>query len=169
MILTATSLVFDFDNRTFLPPINRFRQFVADKRSVTVAPGLSDPPLGIDPGTQVLGSVLLVGDIGESVQPDLVGPILSVVLIDEPEIVLEDLEPPLLLAQSIVGLAMLLKPLLVDGHDLVVGSPRGLVGMGLVVGDDGHVQGRRHGEDHEQKRDHGARRSRRTHFAVRDL
>lgn len=67
-------------------------------------------------------------------------------LVDEPQIVLEDLEAAVLLAEGVVGLAVLEEPGLVDGSDVVVGSEGG---VGVVVGDDGHVEGGG-GEDEEE-------------------
>lgn len=143
MKLTTTPLVFDVNDRTFLPPINGLGQIVADTWLITVAPRLRKPLLGTRLDTQVRSPVLLVGQIGEPVQPDLVGPALGVVvLVDEPEIVLENLESLLLLPDAVVGLAVLREPRLVYDHHLVVGPPARSVAVALIVGNDRHVQGR---------------------------
>ena len=147
-LLTATSLVFDFNNSTFLPPINKFRQLVPDTWRVSVAPAVrpGHPTVRIHPRTEELGPVLLVGQIGEPVQTETEGPVRNtVMLVDEPEVVLEDLEPPVLLTDGVGELAVLHEPLLVHGHDFFIGSPCGGglgVVVGLVVRDYGHVHGR---------------------------
>lgn len=140
-MLTTASLVFDRRNSTFLPPINGIRQFVADTWRVAVARGLSEPPVGIDLGSQVLGPVFLVGEISEPVQSELVGSVLrGVVVVDESQVVLEDLEALLLLAERVVHLPVLHEPLLVHGHQLLLGAQRGgLVRVGVVVRDYRHV------------------------------
>lgn len=79
--------------------------------------------------------VLLIGQIGEAVEAELEGAAGDgVLLLDVPEIILEDLEPLLLLAEGIVRLAVLHDPRLVRRHQLAVGG-------GVSVGDDGHVGG----------------------------
>lgn len=60
---------------------------------------------------------------------------------NEPQIVLENLKPPFLLPQGIVGLAVLHKPRLIH-------VPR----VALVVVDDGHVHGPASTERQKEKR-----------------
>jgi len=140
-VLTAASLVFDWDNSTFLPPINGIWQCIPDTWRVTIARGPSQPPLRVDPGSQVPGPVLLVGQIREPVQSQPVGSVIGVCLVDESQVVFEDLKPLILLPERVVQFAVLHEPLLVQGLDLLLGAPRGLVPMSVVVGDYGHVQG----------------------------
>lgn len=113
MKLTAAPLVFDGVDYALLPPINGVGQRVADTWRVPVALGVPvGEPLLLSSGlgAQESGPVLVVGQIGEPVQTELVAEVLSVVVVDVPEVVLEDLEPALLLPQSVVGFTVLGQP-----------------------------------------------------------
>lgn len=142
-LLTTTSLILDRINSTGRPPIDGQRQLLAGPESVAPAGvlGLHDPPLRVSPGAQVDGAVLLVAQISKSVQPSLVCAVLGVVVVDEPQIILEDLEPPLMLSQVVVGFPVLGQPRVVDAHHLGVAPPGWLV-VAVVVADDGHIGGR---------------------------
>lgn len=62
--------------------------------------------------------------------------------VDEPQVILEDLEPPLVLSQVVVGFPVLGEPRVVDVHHLGVAPPGWLVVVVVVVADDGHIGGR---------------------------
>lgn len=64
-------------------------------------------------------------------------------LIDEPQILLKDLEPSVFLSETVMSYAMLGQPLVVDVPHLGIGSPAGLRSVVVVVGDYGHVGGGR--------------------------
>lgn len=141
-LLTTTSLILDRINSTGGPPIDGQRQLLAGPESVPLAGvlGLHDPSLRVSPGAQVHGAVLLVAQIRKSVQPKLVCALLGVVFVDEPQVILEDLEPPLVLSQVVVGFPVLGEPRVVDAHHLGV-APRGWLVVVVVVADDGHIRG----------------------------
>ena len=124
-ILTATSLIFHRIHGASLSPVDGFRQNLAGHDGVTRAGvfQLGKSSLGIAPGAQVDSSVLFVGEVSESVQPYLVGAILSVVFIYELEVISEYLKPLLFFSQSVVGFSVLGHPPLIHAHHLLLASP----------------------------------------------
>ena len=140
-LLTTLALILNRSDGTLLPPIHGSRQLLALTKSIaiTLLGRRREQPL-LGPagfGAQIHGLILLIGEIGKLVQPQLVGLVPSpVMLMDEPHVVLEYLEPALFLPQGIVGLAMLHEPCLVEVHE--VGLGHGLE-FGVVV-NDGHVE-----------------------------
>jgi len=136
-------LIFDGGNSTLLPPIHHGGQVLPNAKSVaSTLPG-RDLLLG----AQEHGPILLVGEIREPVQPkaELFVPRPIVVLLNEPQIILKNLEPSLLLPNGVVGLGVLHQPRL-------VGFPQ----EGVVVVDDGHVEGegaegKREKNEHDEK------------------
>jgi hypothetical protein len=144
-------LILDLHNSTFLSPIHRLGQVLAGPVRVPAALGSGKPTLTIHPTTQEHGPVLIVGEVGEPVQAEPVRPVLHlVVLVDEPQVVLEDLEAPLLLSQGIVGLAMVDQPGLVQRPHVGVGP----LAVFQIVVDDGHVRGRCKSNGEDQTRNH---------------
>lgn len=135
---TTAALVFNVNDGPFFSPIDGIRQTLAVLNDIPVTRlRRRQPPSRPGLGSQVLGPVLLVGQVSEPVQTQLVRPVLRVVLVDEPQVVLKYLEPSLLLSQGVVVLAVADQPRLEHGRDLVVGSPVGFAGA-----DDRHVQRR---------------------------
>lgn len=117
-------MIFDGVDGALDPPIHRFRQRLTGTKGIPLAMvlGLHDPTLRVTSGAQKLGTVLLVGQVSKSVQANLVGTVLGIVLIDEPQVVLEDLEPPVFLSNPVVGFLVLHKPFLVDLFDFGLAS-----------------------------------------------
>nr|GMC76732.1 hypothetical protein Iba_chr03eCG3970 [Ipomoea batatas] len=92
-IYTTASLIFDFGDGTFLSPVNGVRQAAAGLGSIPpIAFRLSDSP----------------ASIGLGAESELVGPVFpAVLLVDVPEIILEDLKPLILLsAEAVVMIDM---------------------------------------------------------------
>uniref|UniRef100_A0A2P2J6H7 Uncharacterized protein n=1 Tax=Rhizophora mucronata TaxID=61149 RepID=A0A2P2J6H7_RHIMU len=97
------------------------------------------PHLPVNPRTQEPSTVLLVGQIGEPVNPDLVSPVRDrVMFVNEFKIILEDLEPLLFLSQCIVRFTVLHHPHLVHLPHLSLAPLRGQAVLHVVV-NDGHV------------------------------
>lgn len=140
-------MIFDWGNGTFSPPIDGLRQPIAVVDGVPAAGalGLHDSASRVRPGPQIHGPILIVGQIGELVQSNLIRPILGIMFIDEVEIVLEDLKPLLPFFDSIVGLAVLRQPQVVDFSHLAVAPPA--EGGGGGEGGNGKQE---EGEDGEQ-------------------
>lgn len=138
------ALILNLSNSAHGPPIDGVGQMIPDPISIPtrLGPGKPAGPVIVHP--QEPGSVLLVRQIREPVQTHLISPAHLVVLVNEPEIILKNLEPPVLLAQRIVRLAVFDQPRLVNGLHLGVGplwdNPHAVF---LVVVDDGHVGGGR--------------------------
>ena len=102
----------------------------AERVAVTGALGFHEPAFGITLGAKIHDTVFLICHVSKLVQPKFVSVVLVVVvLLYEPQVVFENLEPLVLLSQPIVHLLVLHQPLLVHGHDLIVS----------VVGDGGGV------------------------------
>lgn len=142
-------MVFDRINSAQLSPVDRSRQSIHGVNSVPPAGvlGLHDPPLRVGPGAQKPGPVLLVGQIRKDVQTHLVGPVLSVVFINKLQVVLEDLEPPLLLSDGVVHFLVLHQPVLVELPNLSLGAEARLV-WGGVGESEGEEEEGEEGEGH---------------------
>jgi hypothetical protein len=144
-------LILDPHNSTFLSPIHQLGQVLAGTVRVPVALCPGKPTLPVHATTQEHGPVLVVGEVSEPVQAELVRPVLHlVVVVDEPQVILEDLEAPLLLSEAIVGLAMVDQPGLVQGAHVGVGP----LAVFEIVVDDGHVHGRCKSNGEDQTRNH---------------
>lgn len=135
--LTTLSLIFNIRNSTLLSPIDMIRQIIAERRRVPTALDGGEPRLPRESATQKPGPILLIGEIGETVQSHLITPRFPVMFINEPQIILENLKPPLLLAESVVSFSMVDQPRLVDSCNLLL-SPLG--GSDLGIGDIGDTQ-----------------------------
>lgn len=140
-LTTTLTLVFDTYYSSLVPPIHRLRQlFPAPKRVPIAQLQPTSPPF--NPSAQIKIPVLVVGQIGKPSQPQLESPIsgIVVVLVDEPEVVLEHLESPaFLVLEGVVGFAMLLYPRLEEAGDLKVGPFRTNLLAVLAGRDGGHV------------------------------
>lgn len=101
-----------------LSSIDIFRQPFRSPSSVSLAGilGLHKAASGIGPDAQVRGPELLVGYVGELVQPHLIYPVTTplIMFVDEANIILKNVEPAVHLADSIVDLAMPCHPHLVS-------------------------------------------------------
>lgn len=93
--ITAASLVLDVGNGSHCPPVNRTRQFVSLRSLMPDTEPLAMPLRYLGP--QVRPSVLLIGQVSEPVQTETVRVVLSIMLVNELKVVLENLEPGLLL------------------------------------------------------------------------
>jgi hypothetical protein len=149
--LTAAALVLDLRDGALGPPVDGLRQVLVVAGQVPV----TEPPLPLRPApdAEVGGAVLVVGEVGEAVEPEAEGVDArvggGVVGVDVAEVVPEHLEPALLLADGVVGPA-------VRRHPLGVHPPRLLLAP-LAVGDDRHAV-RRRGERREQQQKQRRRR-----------
>ena len=147
-------LVLDGSNGTLVPPVDGVRQ----RLDAVVAVPLPDHAVapGGEPGAEVGGAELVVGQIGELVHAEGV-PVVGgagVVRVDEAEVVPEDAEAAVVLTERVVGPAVLGEPEVVHRPRLglrPLQPPRAVL---LVVGDDGHV-GRRGGGDGEEQEEGG--------------
>lgn len=132
-------MILDRTDGARLSPVNGFRQGVAVSERVAIALGGGQAASGTWPSAEIHFPILLIGQIGEAVEAELEGPAGGgVLLLYVPEILLKSLEALLLLAEGIVGLAVLDDPRLIHGEQVVVGGGEAVL---LVVGDDGHVGG----------------------------
>lgn len=160
-------MIFDRSDHPFFPPINRIWQLIAGAEGVAVAGllragGEPSPPIDLLDAEKP-GPELVVGEIGEPVEAETEGPVGAVVGVDEAKVVLEDLEPGLLLAEGVVGLGVLDEPRLVDGPHLRLGPLGGgdhHAVLGVVV-DDRHVRRGGTREADEKEKDQKGTESRR--------
>lgn len=146
-LLTALPLVLDGRNSPLLPPVDALRQLLGAVMTVHLPHGVSTPGGG-DPGAEVGGAELVVGEIRELVHPEAesVLPGALVMGVDEAEVVPEHAEAAVVLAEYVGDAAAVLnEPELVHRPDLrlrPLQPPRAVL---LVVRDDGHAAGRRGG------------------------
>jgi hypothetical protein len=121
--VTACALVFDFGNGALVAPID----FGGGHDVLVDEVALAAEAIGAacGSGAEVLRPELLVGEIAELVQAQPVARLLLVVVVDVGEVVLEDLEPALLLDQRVVHLRVALQP-------RVEGVQHRVIGMQLV-------------------------------------
>lgn len=143
--LTACPLVFYGGDDAFLPPIDGLRQLLAGHESVPVAGRPCPPSRGraAGPGTQVRRSELLVREVSELVELETVpvraGVGGSVMAVDEAEVVTEDLESALPLAQRVVPRPVRRRPGIVHPPHLLLAALQARHAVLLVVADDGRV------------------------------
>jgi hypothetical protein len=141
-LITAASLVLDLRDGALGPPVNGVRQRLVVAGVVPRAE--LAVPLRLVLDAEVRGAVLVVGEVGESVEAEAEGVGGGVVPVDVAQVVLEHLVPALLLADEVVRLAVARHP--VDVH-----PPRLLLAP-LAVGDDRHVRRRRQRQQKQQRR-----------------
>lgn len=117
---TAAALILDGDDGALLPPVDGVGESVAGPKAIAIAPAPAPAPAAAGADAEESGAVLVVGEIGEAVEAEAEGVEAGVgggvVLVDVAEILLENLEPPLLLADAVV-------PLPVPAHPRPVQPP----------------------------------------------
>lgn len=155
-LITTAALILDRSDSARLSPVNGFRQGVTVSKSVAIALGGGQAARGTWPSAEIHFLILQIGQIGEAIEAELEGPAGGgVLLLYVPEILLKNLEALLLLAEGIVGLAVLDDPRLVHGQQVVVDARETVL---LVVGDDGHVGGPWVGEEEREEEEERERK-----------
>ena len=118
MIFTALALVLDGSDGALLPPVHELRQRF-DAVVAVPLPGGGGGGAVARAGAEVRGAELGVGEVGEAVDPEAVPARAGagVVRVNEPEVVPERAEPPVVLAERVR------RRLPVPRHPLVVHRP----------------------------------------------
>nr|XP_029119898.1 uncharacterized protein LOC114914080 [Elaeis guineensis] len=135
--LTAAALVLDGGDGALVPPVDGLWQLLADVVAVAVAPKAGPTALAGGAGAEVDGAVLFVGYVGEAVEAEAEGVVAGVgggvVGVDETDVVLEDLEPPLFLLERVVRPPVLREPPLVEEPHLLFAPLQPPHSVGFVV------------------------------------